>query len=361
MPLLTYYSYDTTNPAYKYGLELMYNPVRNEIWTHFNFLSDNPTGDDLVRILNTPTIGNVAGQSVLTTGGFTREGFPDFYDSVTGAVIFRTSSGGEKILSVNATTGAVTPHSISNYFTWAYNTFASGALRAYGFLTSNTQIDTVNLATGIGTPAITTLPAGETGFTASLTFSSSTIGWMVGKDTIPDKLHKYNVTTNSILNSYTMPGAVTTALWVVYSSVNNSIYITTETSDNSAPRWIERFDIGSTTFTTVWTNANPLATRWFNSTDSAPILNYDSYRNLIWFCDGNNTGNNAIVAFDPSTDTVKYRFDNVFPADTQAPWKFAIAPDSIWINENQVAQFNQLLRISFPVSTEQPRVFVTLP
>lgn len=368
-PILTYYSYDSGDPAAKYGLQLVYNPVLNEIWTHFNFLNPANNDDYLVRVANADgggfSIGDIIDQSVIIMSpGFTRDGFPDFYDSYRNLIVFRSSSGGEKIQTLNPTTAAVTPHATNNYSTWAYNTYATGTARPYGLRSSSIQWDTLDVSTGTGTSAISVLPPGESFFSNSLTFSDATTGWMMRQFVASNKLDSYDLTTGLISGTFVLPGAVTTGQWVTYCPVNNSIYITAETTDSSALRWLERYDIGTNTFTTVWTTTNPLSPRWFNSTDSAPILNYDPYRNWIWFNDGNGLLNvDSIVAFDCATDTQAYKFGPpVFGADSTFPWKYAIAPDSVWVSENNIASFNQLLRISFPsVPVEQPRIWVTLP
>ncbi len=366
MPTLTYYTYNDGNGD-PYSGEIVYNPTLNEIWMNYTFL--NP-GDKLVRFKNYATIGDIAGSSTLLTPGNSFVGFVNQYDSVTDSVIFYTQQGpGNKILKVDATTTTVTPVSpTADIYTAAYNTFATGSNRYYAFPSAGQTVVKVNLSTGAFTTVVAAPPGTETSVSPGIAFSSSTVGWMLGFFADPSKLYKYNLSTGAVSNTYTMAGPLVGQEWVVYCPVNDSIYIAAVDPATTVmvpiPKALIRFDIASTTFSTVWTAPTASHDIWFNSTDAAPILNYDSYRNLIWFDDSTGSGSfgsgGSIVAFDPATDTEKYRFTGVFSTYSTAPWKYAIASDSIWVSENSNSPDVQLLRISFPVTgaIEQPHIWV---
>lgn len=364
-PVLTYYDYNTHDVNFVYSGEIGYNPILDRIWMNACFLSDNPTGDDLVQIANHDTpgfIGDIVAQSSIIAPGFTVIGRPMLFDDVTNTLTVFTQSGGNAILVINATTAAVTRFAEFDYYTAYYNQFGAGAKKYYAFRASGLRIDTLNLATGVATLFTTTLPPGESFLYQSIAFSSASAGWMMGQDVTKDTLYKYDLTSGLITNSYTLP-ALWTGYWVIYSPIDNAVYVATAWDVAVVPdgshqnRYLHKFDLGTLTFSEAWASAYVgapgMGYGWPGSPDAAPILTYDPYRNLIWFMDGLATTfgiGTDLVAFDPVGQVEKYRFPAMFPANSQQPWKVKIAPDAVWISENNNDSFQQLARITFPAS-----------
>jgi hypothetical protein len=374
-PTLTYYSYDDGSTVF--SGEIVYNPTLDRIWMSYTFPTSG--NDHLQQIGNGTSTGTIVASSALQATGYTFVGFTNVYDSDTDSAIFYSQYGGNKFLKVDATTAVVTPLSTFGYYTSHYNIYGAANKKYYAQRSSSIQIDVVNLTTGVSTNTGMTVPAGEVYFSSRMTFSDATTGWMTSEQYTANLL-KYDLTTGALVATYPLPATIANCSKpLVYSPCTNSIYV--GVSDVVNPRRIFRFDIATTTFTLVWTSVNDgNHFLWRNSSDSYPLLNYDIFRDLIWFDDPLDSAGfgefGRIIAFDTGTDSQKYAWgsptapftDPVFPDNSTAPWKFAIAPDSVWVSENNNGTFQQLLRISdLPPSTcgmgapQQPRIFVTLP